>query len=98
MKIGKLYQLKQTAKEARRLLGDVLPELGGGGYIINAVINGRIVSFGEDTLIVPLEIYSSSIDGSLLAGEYSKRLVALFPSGVVGGMYASIDKWEEVCE
>jgi hypothetical protein len=90
MKIGKLYQLKQTAKEARWLLG--------GGYIINAVINGRIVSFGEDTLIVPLEIYSSSIDGSLLAGENSKRLVALFPSGVIGGMYASIDKWEEVCE
>jgi hypothetical protein len=91
MKIGKLYQLKQTAKEARR-------RLGGGGYIINALINGRIVPFGEDTLIVPLEIYSSSIDGSLLAGENSKRLVALFPSGVIGGMYASIDKWEEVCE
>jgi hypothetical protein len=91
MKIGKLYQLKQTAKEARW-------RLGGGGYIINAVINHRIVSFGEDTWIIPLEIYSSSIDGSLIAGENSKRLVALFPSGVVGGMYASIDKWEEVCE
>ncbi len=90
MKIGKLYQLKQTAKEARRQLG--------GGYIINAVINGKIVSFGEDTLIVPLEIHSSSIDGSFLAGENSKRLVALFPSGVIGGMYASMDKWEEVCE
>jgi len=91
MNIGKIYQLKQTAKEARRRLGL-------GEYTINALINGRIVWFGEDTLIVPLEIYSRSIEGSLLTGEYSKRLVALFPSGVIGGMYASIDKWEEVCE
>jgi hypothetical protein len=95
MKIGKLYQLKQTAKEAHRRRAR---QFGHGGYIINAVINGRIVYFGEDTWIIPLEIYSSSIDGSLLVGENSKRLVALFPSGGVGGMYASIDKWEEVCE
>jgi hypothetical protein len=94
MEIGKLYRLNSKQKE--KLLK--LQEL----YVryattvgINVCTNNQHEIFPIDTLIVPLEIYSVTENGTPLSGKNSKRLKVLLSTGDVGIIYLSTDEWEE---
>ena len=53
--------------------------------------------YPTDTLVVPLEVHAVTVDGERLAGDTSRRLVALLSTGDMGTMWVDINDWEEVC-
>ena len=52
--------------------------------------------YPSDTLVVPLEVHTVTVDGKRLAGDSSRRLVALLSTGDMGTMWVDINDWEEV--
>jgi hypothetical protein len=97
MEVGKLYSL--TAREKEKLKKQeryYVTRVGINLYTGNLRTHHEV--FPVDTLIVPLEIYSVSVNGTPLKGENSRRLKVLLSTGDVGTMYLSTDEWEEATQ
>jgi len=82
MIVGNLYRLTDRAKE--RIAKN------------NLRYNMRNHSDGMYMLVVPLEVHTVTVDGKRLAGDSSRRLVALLSTGDMGTMWVDINDWEEV--
>ena len=97
---GNLYRLTDRAKERiaknnTRYGLNGINHLDGIDLFVSEVTLERKV-YPSDTLVVPLEVHAVTVDGKRLAGDSSRRLVALLSTGDMGTMWVDINDWEEV--
>ena len=100
MKIGTLYRLTDRAKENLKKTQEKFRFSRLGISIYPKSDNPKTqlthqTTYSEETVILPLEVYTTSVQGKPLSGDDSRRIVVLLPDGIIGMMYLSLSEWEE---
>ena len=100
MKIGTLYRLTDRAKENLKKTQEKFRffRLGISIYLKSDNPKTQLThhaTYSEETVILPLEVYTTSVQGEPLRGNDSRRIVVLLPDGIIGMMYLSLSEWEE---
>ena len=94
MNIGKIYALNECGKNLIRktLKGSI----GAIFYVTSNETTPRstYTQYSLDLLIVPLEIFDTSLTGLALDNNV-QRVKALFPDGRVGMIYVNQSDWEQ---
>ena len=96
MIVGNLYRLTDRAKEriAKNNLRYNMRNHSDGIDLFVSGVERKV--YPMYTLVVPLEVHTVTVDGKRLAGDSSRRLVALLSTGDMGTMWVDINDWEEV--
>ena len=94
---GNLYRLTDRAKEkiAKNNLRYNMRNHSDGIDLFVSGVERKVYSM--DTLVVPLEVHTVTVDGKRLSGDSSRRIIVLLSTGDMGTMYVDINDWEEVC-